>query len=125
MPTYDYECGKCGHTFDKFQSIKAPAIRKCPSCGKLAVRRLIGAGAGVIFKGSGFYQTDYRSESYRKAAANDKPSGGDKPSGDSGGASDSAAKSSTDASSSKSADGASNGAKTAKPAKAEPKGKSK
>jgi len=78
MPTYDYECGTCGEKFEKFQSITAPAIRKCPSCGKLAVRRLIGTGAGVIFKGSGFYQTDYRSESYRKAAASDKASGGGK-----------------------------------------------
>ena len=73
MPTYDYECEKCGHTFEKFQSIKAPAIRKCPSCGKMSVRRLIGPGAGVIFKGSGFYSTDYRSESYRTAAQKDKP----------------------------------------------------
>jgi len=78
MPTYDYECDACGEKFEKFQSITAPAIRKCPSCGKLAIRRLIGTGAGVIFKGSGFYQTDYRSESYRKAAASDKAPGGDK-----------------------------------------------
>jgi putative FmdB family regulatory protein len=75
MPTYDYECAACGGKFEKFQSITAPSIRKCPSCGKLAVRRLIGAGAGIIFKGGGFYQTDYRSESYRKAAASDKSAG--------------------------------------------------
>ena len=74
MPTYDYECQACGHTFEKFQSITAPAIRKCPACGKRKVRRLIGAGAGIIFKGSGFYQTDYRSESYKKAAEKDKSS---------------------------------------------------
>ncbi len=74
MPTYDYECKECGHTFEKFQSITASAIRKCPSCKKLKVRRLIGAGAGIIFKGSGFYQTDYRSESYKKAAEKDKQS---------------------------------------------------
>jgi len=134
MPTYDYECEKCGYTFEKFQSIKAPSIRKCPSCGKLAVRRLIGTGAGIIFKGSGFYQTDYRSESYRKEAAKDKPSGGDKSSGgdkpsggdkssgDSGGASDSAAKPSTDTSSSKSSDGAGSGAEVGK---AKKDGKSK
>ena len=72
MPTYDYECNACGHTFEKFQSITAPATRKCPQCGKLKVRRLIGTGAGIIFKGSGFYQTDYRSDSYRKAAEKDK-----------------------------------------------------
>ena len=79
MPTYDYECDACGHTFEKFQPITARAIRKCPECGKRKVRRLIGAGAGVIFKGSGFYQTDYRSASYRKAAEKDKPPSPDKP----------------------------------------------
>lgn len=73
MPTYDYECQACGHVFEKFQSIKAPAVRKCPKCRKLKVRRLIGSGAGIIFRGSGFYQTDYRSDSYQKAARNDKP----------------------------------------------------
>ncbi len=72
MPTYDYECNACGHTFEKFQSITASAVRKCPECSKLKVRRLIGTGAGIIFKGSGFYQTDYRSDSYRKAAEKDK-----------------------------------------------------
>ena len=75
MPTYDYECDVCGHTFEKFQSITASAIRKCPACGKLKVRRLLGTGAGIIFRGSGFYQTDYRSDSYRKAAEKDKPAG--------------------------------------------------
>ena len=114
MPTYDYECDNCGHTFEKFQSIKAPSIRKCPVCGKLTVRRLIGTGAGIIFKGSGFYQTDYRSDSYNKAAASDKPSGGKKSSGDSSGASDSSAKSSTETKSGKSGDGASSGGKAAK-----------
>ncbi|HAU38407.1 MAG TPA: FmdB family transcriptional regulator [Phycisphaerales bacterium] len=76
MPTYDYQCDACGHTFEKFQSITAKPVRKCPACGKLKVRRLIGIGAGVIFRGSGFYQTDYRSDSYRKAAEKDKPSSG-------------------------------------------------
>ena len=74
MPTYDYQCNACGHQFEKFQSITAPHIRKCPQCGKLQVKRLIGTGAGIIFKGSGFYQTDYRSDAYRKAAEKDKPS---------------------------------------------------
>lgn len=78
MPTYDYECQNCGHEFEKFQSITAKAIKKCPACGKMSVRRLIGPGAGVIFKGSGFYSTDYRSESYRKAAESDKPKAADK-----------------------------------------------
>lgn len=72
MPTYDYECTACGHTFDKFQSITAPPIRRCPKCGRRKVRRLIGTGAGILFKGSGFYQTDYRSESYKKAAEAEK-----------------------------------------------------
>ena len=76
MPTYDYECRACGHTFEKFQSITARPIRACPRCGQLKVRRLLGAGAGVIFRGSGFYQTDYRSDDYRKKADADKPSGG-------------------------------------------------
>lgn len=73
MPTYDYECDACGHAFEQFQSITAPAIKRCPSCGKRKVRRLIGTGAGVIFKGSGFYSTDYRSDSYKKASAGEKP----------------------------------------------------
>jgi putative FmdB family regulatory protein len=80
MPTYDYECDACGHKFELFQSIKAGPIRKCPACKKLKARRLIGIGAGVIFKGSGFYCTDYRDKSYATAAKNDKPqasTGGD------------------------------------------------
>ncbi len=72
MPTYGYICQKCEHEFDQFQSITANPSRKCPSCGKLALRRLIGTGAGIIFKGSGFYQTDYRSDSYKKGAESDK-----------------------------------------------------
>ena len=59
MPTYDYECLACPHAFEKFQSMTAKVLRKCPECGG-RVRRLIGAGAGVIFKGSGFYETDYK-----------------------------------------------------------------
>ncbi len=73
MPTYEYQCSACDHSFELFQSIKARSVRKCPQCGKLKVKRIIGIGAGVIFKGSGFYQTDYRSESYRKAAEKDQP----------------------------------------------------
>ncbi len=69
MPTYDYECQACGHAFELFQSMTAPVKRTCPSCGKPKLKRLIGTGAGVIFKGGGFYETDYRSESYKKAAA--------------------------------------------------------
>ncbi len=74
MPTYDYVCEGCEHAFELFQSIKEDAKRKCPECGKLKLRRLIGPGAAIMFKGSGFYQTDYRSESYKKAAAADKAS---------------------------------------------------
>jgi putative FmdB family regulatory protein len=68
MPTYEYQCDACGSKFEKFQSIKSGRIRKCPSCGKSKVRRLISTGAGLIFKGSGFYITDYRSESYKEKA---------------------------------------------------------
>jgi putative FmdB family regulatory protein len=71
MPTYEYRCGACGHEFEEFQSMTAPRLRKCPSCKKPALERLIGTGAAVVFKGSGFYQTDYRSESYREAAKKD------------------------------------------------------
>jgi len=73
MPTYEYECKKCKRTFDLFQSITAKPLQKCPTC-KGSVRRLIGRGAGIIFKGSGFYQTDYRSENYKKRAAEDRKS---------------------------------------------------
>lgn len=66
MPTYDYQCQACGHEFEEFQSITASPLKKCPACGKLKLKRLIGTGAGVIFKGSGFYETDYRSEGYKK-----------------------------------------------------------
>jgi len=67
MPTYDYQCGACDHVFEEFQSITAKPLRKCPECGKPKLQRLIGTGAGVIFKGSGFYETDYRSEGYKKS----------------------------------------------------------
>lgn len=73
MPTYDYQCQACGKRFERFQPITAAPIRRCPACGRRRVRRLIGPGAGVIFKGSGFYQTDYRSDAYHKAAEKDKP----------------------------------------------------
>ena len=66
MPTYDYICEDCGYEFEQFQSIKAPPMRKCPICKKTSLKRLIGSGSALIFKGSGFYETDYRSESYKK-----------------------------------------------------------
>jgi putative FmdB family regulatory protein len=73
MPTYDYECDACGHKAEVFQAISADPLKKCPECKKPKYRRLFGAGAALVFKGSGFYQTDYRSEGYHKAAAADKP----------------------------------------------------
>jgi putative FmdB family regulatory protein len=92
MPTYDYACDACDHRFELFQSITAEPVKKCPECGRRKVRRLIGCGAAIVFKGSGFYKTDYRSESYTKAAeaekksaapaaspSKDGKSGGDKP----------------------------------------------
>ena len=69
MPTYDYVCDACDHEFELFQSITAETKRKCPECGRLKLRRLIGPGAAIMFKGSGFYKTDYRSKSYRDGAA--------------------------------------------------------
>lgn len=73
MPTYEYRCGACEHEFELFQSMKDAPKRKCPECGKNALERLIGTGGAVLFRGSGFYQTDYRSESYRKGAKAEKP----------------------------------------------------
>jgi putative FmdB family regulatory protein len=73
MPTYDYECDACGHKQEIFQNISEPLLEKCPKCKKKKFRRLFGAGAAVIFKGSGFYTTDYRGDSYQKAASADKP----------------------------------------------------
>ncbi len=72
MPTYDYQCEACEHAFEEYQSITAKPIRKCPSCGQRKLVRLIGTGGGVIFKGSGFYQTDYRSAEYKKSAEAEK-----------------------------------------------------
>jgi putative FmdB family regulatory protein len=79
MPTYEYACTECGHHFDEFQSITAKSLRKCPQCGKSSLKRLIGTGAGFIFKGSGFYCTDYRSDGYKKAAGGSSSTANDKP----------------------------------------------
>jgi putative FmdB family regulatory protein len=87
MPTYDYECDACGHKLEIFQSITAEPLNKCPECKKKKLRRLLGTGAALMFKGSGFYTTDYRSEGYKKRAEADKKSS-------EGGSSDSATKAS-------------------------------
>jgi putative FmdB family regulatory protein len=75
MPTYDYLCDACGHKFELFQSMSDEVQRKCPKCKKLKLRRLFGTGAAVMFKGSGFYTTDYRSDAYKKAASADSNNG--------------------------------------------------
>ncbi len=79
MPTYDYQCQACGHEFEEFQMMTAKPLRKCPECKKLKLKRLIGTGAAVIFKGSGFYETDYRSKNYQEAAESDKKAAEAKP----------------------------------------------
>lgn len=92
MPTYDYICDSCQHEFEAFESIKADPQTLCPACKAETLRRKIGAGAAILFKGSGFYITDYRSDSYKKGAAADKSSSGE------GGSSSSSTSSSTDSS---------------------------
>ena len=74
MPNYDYECDACGHEWEMFQRMVEDAIKQCPKCKKKKARRLFGTGAAIMFKGSGFYETDYRSDSYKKAAKADKES---------------------------------------------------
>jgi putative FmdB family regulatory protein len=113
MPTYEYQCEACNHRFEKFQSITSAPIKKCPECGKSKVRRLIGTGAGLLFKGSGFYITDYRNESYNKAAKADAPGGGESKNGD--------AKSGDAAKPAASSDAPSTAAPSPAPAKAESK----
>ncbi len=95
MPTYDYRCSACEHQWEEFHSMSAKPIEKCPKCGKKKAKRMIGAGAGLIFKGSGFYLTDYRSDSYKKGAEAAK-------SAEAPSSSDSGSKSSGDGGSSKS-----------------------
>ena len=104
MPTYEYRCNVCSHKWDEFQSITAKPTRKCPACGKLKAERIISAGGGIIFKGSGFYQTDYRSESWKKGEEAAKKA---------------TESSSTTASSSTGSSSTEKSAKSAKPAKAD------
>ena len=77
MPTYDYECDACGHTWELFQRISEDPVKACPECKKKKARRLFGTGAAIMFKGSGFYETDYRSDSYKKGADKAKKSKSD------------------------------------------------
>lgn len=118
MPTYDYLCDACGHKFELFQSINDPVQRKCPACKKSKLRRLFGTGAAVMFKGSGFYQTDYRSDSYKKAAKADSSSGETKSSKSSDGA---AAPSKSDGSSTSSKSEGSKGDKSSQSKSSEKK----
>jgi putative FmdB family regulatory protein len=85
MPTYDYICDSCKHEFEAYESIKADPQTVCPECRAATLRRKIGAGAAILFKGSGFYQTDYRSDSYKKSAAADKPAAAETKASDSSG----------------------------------------
>ncbi len=114
MPTYEYRCPSCGNDFEKFQRMSDEPVAACTACGESAERR-ISAGAGLLFKGSGFYITDYRSDSYKKAAESDK--GGGESKGDK-------AESKADAASGKSADKSekkSSGEGSTKPSKSAPK----
>jgi putative FmdB family regulatory protein len=85
MPTYEYQCEGCGHRFDEFQSFKDDPLKVCPKCREEKLRRLFGTGAAILFKGSGFYETDYRSESYKKAAKADQEAAPKKDGADSNG----------------------------------------
>jgi putative FmdB family regulatory protein len=78
MPTYDYRCESCSHEFEEMQSFKDDPLTVCPKCHESALRRLFGTGAAILFKGSGFYETDYRSESYKKAAKAEQEAAGGK-----------------------------------------------
>jgi putative FmdB family regulatory protein len=115
MPTYDYECEACGHAYEVFQNISEEPLKKCPECRKNKLKRLFGTGGAIVFKGSGFYQTDYRSESYKNAAKKDS-SGGESKSESSGEKSTKSESSSSSGSESKSTP-KSGDSKPAKPSK--------
>ena len=117
MPTYEYKCDACGHAFEKFQPITSNAIRKCPKCGKNKVRRLISAGGGLIFKGSGFYITDYRDKGYGESAKADTAASAEKP------AESKSTESSTDSSKPAATESKPAETKTEKPAVKEPTAK--
>lgn len=84
MPTYQYECDTCGHGFEVLQSMVDKKIKKCPKCGKLKLHRLIGAGSGIIFKGTGFYETDYKRKDAPKETSSAKPTSSAKAGGPGG-----------------------------------------
>jgi putative FmdB family regulatory protein len=124
MPTYEYKCFACNHTFERFQSITADPVKRCPECGKAKVKRLLGTGAGFVFKGSGFYITDYRSEGYKekaKAEAGGQSGGGTSDSKPAGGGESSSGSKSPASDSGSGGPGASTS--PAAPAKSEPKPK--
>ena len=81
MPTYEYACQKCGHEFEQFQSMRDEPLKKCPKCKKAALKRLVGGGAGLIFKGTGFYITDYKNKTGKPEGGGEKQ-GGEKPAGE-------------------------------------------
>jgi len=103
MPTYDYQCQACGHTWELFQSMNDDPVKSCPKCKKRKAKRLLGVGAGLIFKGTGFYETDYKSKSgsEKKESSGDSGSSDSSKSSDSGGSSEKSSSSSSDSSSSK------------------------
>jgi putative FmdB family regulatory protein len=88
MPTYEYHCDACEHNFDEFQSMSEASLKKCPKCKKPKLRRVFGTGAAILFKGAGFYETDYRSESYKSAAKADQEAAGKSSSNGTNGATD-------------------------------------
>jgi putative FmdB family regulatory protein len=85
MPIYEYQCANCGHQLEELQSISEPPLKKCPKCGKDALKKLIGSGGGLIFKGSGFYLTDYKKKSSsgsQSASKKEKPKDSKPPASD-------------------------------------------
>ena len=130
MPTYDYECDACDHKFELFQSIMADPEKKCPKCKKMKLRRLIGTGAAVVFKGTGFYQTDYRSDSYKKSAASDSKNSSESKTDSKGSESESKSETKSESSSSESKSADTSASKAVEPkakpsTETKPKGKSK
>lgn len=108
MPTYDYICDACEHAWELFQKITDDPVKKCPECGKKKAVRQFGTGAAIMFKGSGFYETDYRSDSYKKSAEADKPKASDsKDSGSKDSKSDSSSNSAASKTSSSTSDSSS------------------